>query len=117
MSLSLCPRWRNKMYLFIYKQTDGLVMGLPLGTTIANIFMYLKEKISFNNCPVNFRPAFPQRNVKHFPIVETFLSCSRILDSLNVQPKDIKFKQEEESQGKVHFLIALLTAKIENFLS
>ena len=42
----------------VYKQTDGMAMGSPLGPTFANIFMcYLEEQI-LDQCPIEFKPVF-----------------------------------------------------------
>ena len=47
----------------IYKQTDGVVMSLPLGPSLANAFLCLHEEISFNDCPEDFKPVYYRRYV------------------------------------------------------
>ena len=38
-----------------YEQCDGVAMGSPLGTTLANIFMCHFENIWLENCPAHFK--------------------------------------------------------------
>ena len=42
-------------YQEFYKQQDGVVMGSPLGRTIANVFLCYHEKICLQNCPPQFK--------------------------------------------------------------
>ena len=56
----------NSFFIFngkLYKQIEGLGMGLPLGPTFANIFMSYNEKKWLNDCPDNFKPFLYQRFV------------------------------------------------------
>ena len=51
----------NSYFIFnnvLYKQVEGLGMGLPLGPTLSNIFMCFMEKDWLNECPAEFRPVF-----------------------------------------------------------
>ena len=51
----------NSFFLFngrLYKQVEGLGMGLPAAPTFANIFMSNHEKIFLNSCPTAFCPCF-----------------------------------------------------------
>ena len=49
----------------MYKQCDGLGMGLPQSPVFADIFMsHHKEQINWlSNCPSNFKPVFYRRYV------------------------------------------------------
>ena len=38
----------------IYKQTDGVAMGSPLGPNLANAFLCFHEQIWLNDCPEDF---------------------------------------------------------------
>ena len=40
----------------LYKQIDGVAMGLPLGPTLANAFLCHYEKNWLNECPSQFKP-------------------------------------------------------------
>ena len=51
---------QNNFFSFegkISKQIDGAAVGSPLGLTLANTFLCLQEKIWFNECPDEFKPA------------------------------------------------------------
>ena len=42
----------------IYKQTDGVAMGSPLGPSLANAFLCFHEQIWLNDCPEDFKPVY-----------------------------------------------------------
>ena len=49
----------NSLFIFnskVYKQIEGLGMGLPLGPTFANIFMSFNEQQWLADCPNSFKP-------------------------------------------------------------
>ena len=46
-----------------YSQIDGVAMGSPLGTTLANVSLCHHEKKWLNDCPNNFKPVFYKRYV------------------------------------------------------
>ena len=46
-----------------YSQIDGVVVGSPLGPTLANVFLCHHEKKWLNDCPNNFKPVFYKRYV------------------------------------------------------
>ena len=49
----------NQSYFFfdcdLYKQTDGVAMGSPLGPSLANAFLSHHEKAWLEDCPIEFR--------------------------------------------------------------
>ena len=47
-----------------YEQRDGVAMGSPLGTTLANIFMCHFENIWLENCPAHFKSTAYRRFVE-----------------------------------------------------
>ena len=51
----------------LYKQIDGVAMGLPLERSLANAFLsyHEKKKNWLNNCPQGFKPAFYRRYVDY----------------------------------------------------
>ena len=54
----------NSYFLFdkkLYKQLDGVGMGLPLGPTFANIFMCFHEGNCLSNCLSEFLPVLYRR--------------------------------------------------------
>ena len=47
----------------LYKETDGVVMGSPLGPSLANAFLCFHEQIWFNDCPDDFKTVYYRRYV------------------------------------------------------
>ena len=47
----------------LYKQKDGVAMGLPLGPTLANAFLSHYEIIWLEPCPEEIKPLFYRRYV------------------------------------------------------
>ena len=72
----------NSFFIFsgkLYKQIDGLGMGLPLSSTMANIFMSFYETKWLTDCPAEFKPKFYRRYVD-----DTFLLFSRNEDAIKI---------------------------------
>ena len=44
-----------------YKQHDGVAIGPPLGSTLANVFLCYHEKIWLQNCPSELQPVIYRR--------------------------------------------------------
>ena len=62
----LCLATKESYFIFnglLYKQTDGVAMGSPLGPSLANAFLSYHEKNWLNSCPQGFKPVFYQRYV------------------------------------------------------
>ena len=56
----------NSFFLFnsrLFRQIDGVGMGLPLGPSFANVFMCFYEKIWLHDCPYDFKPILYRRYV------------------------------------------------------
>ena len=102
----------NCYFLFndvLYKQVEGLGMGLPLGPTFANIFMSYHESIWLNQCPANFKPIFYRRYIDDtFVIFKDRDHVSMFLDYLNSRHINIKFTCELENDGRLPFLDCLV---------
>ena len=48
----------------IYKQTDGVAMGSPLGPSLANAFLRFHEQIIWlNDYPEDYKPVYYRRYV------------------------------------------------------
>jgi hypothetical protein len=98
----------NSFFIFngeCYRQTEGLGMGLPLGPTLANIFMCYHESSWLADCPDSFRPIFYRRYIDDTFILFRQLShASDFLNYLNSKHPNIKFTMECENNGKLSFL-------------
>ena len=57
------------IYVYSFKQIEGLVVGLPLGPTLANVFMCFCENNWLDSCPNTFKPFYYQRYVDDIFIV------------------------------------------------
>ena len=56
----------NSYFIFngqYYKQKEGLAMGQPLSTPLANAFLAYHEKKWIQDCPSSFKPSFYRRYV------------------------------------------------------
>ena len=47
----------------LYKQSDGVAMGSPLGPTLANIFLCYYESLWLDQCPPRFKSIYHRRYV------------------------------------------------------
>ena len=57
----LCLATKESYFIFnglLYKQTDGIEMGSPLGPSLANAFLSYHEKKWLNSCTQAFKPVF-----------------------------------------------------------
>ena len=49
--------------MVFYTQVDGVAMGSPLGSSLANAFFCHHETKWLNDCPKKFKPVFYKRYV------------------------------------------------------
>lgn len=95
----------------IYKQTNGVAMGSPLGPVIANIFMvYLEEKM--------VRELATKMSSWYRYVDDTFTfikegEIEAVQETLNRFHTDINFTYEEEKDGKISFLDVLISRKLD----
>ena len=98
----------NSIFLFnnaLYKQIDGLGMGLSLSPTFANIFLCYYESIWLQDCPSDFKPVLYRRYVD-----DTFLQfrdpahANLFLNYLNSKHQNISFTCEIENNNSLPFL-------------
>ena len=98
----------NSFFVFnnmLYKQKDGLGMGLPLSPTFANIFLSFNEKNWLRDCPPDFAPVYYRSYMD-----DTFLlfrhpsHANRFLSFLNSRHMNINFTIENEFNGSLAFL-------------
>ena len=102
----LCLATKESYFIFnglLYKQTDGVAMGSPLGPSLANAFLSYHEKNWLNSCPQGFKPAFYRRYVDnifvlfksndHLKYFQEFLNSCHINMSFSMQTKQIFLPQ------------------------
>ena len=101
----------NCFFLFdnkLYKQCDGLGMGLPQSPAFADIFMSHNEEQWLYNHPSNFKPVFYRRYVDDTFILFTDKShAAQFLNYINRQHDNINFTLETESNNSLSFLFLL----------
>ncbi len=111
----------NILFLFndkLYKQIEGLGMGLPLGPTFANIFMCFYEELWLDRCPDSFKPLFYRRYVDDtFVLFRDKSHVTLFLDFLNSQHRNIHFTVEEEQNNTIAFLDVRVTRNDDNSFS
>ena len=89
----------------IYKQTDGVAMGTPLGANLANAFLCFHEQIWLNGCPEDFKPVHYRRYVDDiFALFRSPDRLEKLTNYLNSKHKNIKFTYEKESNNSLPFL-------------
>jgi len=98
----------NSFFIFnkiLYKQCDGLGMGLPQSPAYANIFLSHHEIIWLQNCPAEFRPVFYRRYMDDtFLLFTDELHAPLFLEYLNNQHANIAFTMEAEHEHSLSFL-------------
>ena len=63
----------------IYKQTDGVAMGSPLGPSLVNAFLCFLEQIWLNDCPEYFKPVYYGRYVDDiFALFVSFMTIMKL---------------------------------------
>ena len=89
----------------IYKQIDGVAMGSPLGSTLANVFMCHMEKKWLRDCPEIFKPVMYKRYVDDsFLLFNSDNHMNLFLNYLNSQHPNISFTSEVEKNCILPFL-------------
>ena len=88
-----------------FSQIDGVVMGSPLGPTLANVFLCHHEKKGLNDCPNNFKPVFYKRYVDDiFVLFKKSEHVQIFVNYMNSKHKNISFSSETEKDGAMAFL-------------
>ena len=111
----------NSFFLFnskLYRQIDGLGQGLPLGPTLANIFMCHHEKNWLQNCPLNFKPLFYKRYIDDtFLLFTNEQHAHMFLQYLNNQHVNITFTLECETNNPLSFLDVKVSRENNKFIT
>ena len=80
-----------------YKQTDGVVMGSPLGKALANIFMCSFENKWLKDCPYGLKPVFYRRCVDDkFVLFSSIDYVGKFKKYLSSKYPNINFSLEKE---------------------
>ena len=112
---------KNSFFIFnskLYKQIDGVGMGLPLGPSFANIFMCHHEREWLENCPVAFRPVFYKRYVDDtFVLFKHKNHVPLFLNYINSQHRNIKFTYETENNNSIFFLDVKVERSNDGFVT
>ena len=89
----------------LYKQKDGVAMGSPLGSTMANVFLSFYEVKWLEQCPKEFKPVFYRRYVDDiFLLFESAEHLSKFREYFNTRHPNMYFSFEQEKNGKLSFL-------------
>ena len=100
----------------MFKQTDGMAMGSPLGPTFANIFMCHLEDLFLQQCPCSFKPVFYKRYVDDtFVLFKDRSHAELFLNFINSFHPNIKFTMDIESENQLSFLDILITRDNNSF--
>ena len=104
--LSLATRESYFMFNDILcKQKDGVAMGLPLGPTMANVFLSFYEMKWLEQCHNEFKPVLYRRNVDDiFVLFESAEHLSKFHAYLNTCHPNMSFSFEQGINDKLLFL-------------
>ena len=96
----------------LYKQIDGITIGCPLGTTLANFFMaYMKNQLLCNDLESSPK-SYLRYIVDIFAIFDDHQSCTKFLEKLNTQHPNIRFTLEQAKNG-IPFLDAEIKINLD----
>ena len=94
----------------LYKQIDGLVMGLPLGPTLANAFLCHYEKLWLDSCPTEFKPVVYRRYADDiFVFFESKDHLLLFAKYMNTRHKNLNFTFDFEENDSFSFLDVKIT--------
>ena len=100
----------------MYKQTDEVTMGSPLGRNLANAFLCFHEQIWLNDYPEDFKPVYYRRNVGEiFALFRSPDHFEKFTNYLNLKHRNIKFTYEKESNNSLPFLDILILRSKNGF--
>ena len=104
----LCLATKESYFIFnglLYKQTDGVAMGSPLGPSLVNAFLSYHEKNWLNSCTQGFKPVFYRSYVDDiFVLFKSNDHLKYFQEFLNSCHINMSFSMETERQKKFSFL-------------
>ena len=93
-------------------------MGVPLGPTLANIFLCHHETTWLKNCPKAFKPVYYKRYVDYtFVLFEKPEQVLQFVNYMNKRHKNIKFSLETKKDNSFSFLDAKICRKKDKLTS
>ena len=102
----------KRTYFFdgkIYKETDGVAMNSPVGSSSANAFSCFYEEIWLSDCPEDFKRVYDRRYVDEiFALLRSPDHLEKFTNYLNSKHKNIKFTYDPESNNSLPFLDILI---------
>jgi len=111
----------NSFFIFnkqLYKQKDGLGIGLPLSPSLANIFLSYHEQKWLDSCPKEFSPVFYRRYVDDTFVLFKKESHAKLFhEFINDKHPNIKFTMEVENNNKLSFLDVLINRYNDDFIT
>ena len=99
----------------MYRRSDGIAMGSPLGPVLANIFVgYNKNKLF----EFSVKPQFYKRYVGDtFAIFENEAECNEFFNILNYLNPALKFTSEKEKSESLAFLVVKIQKSDSKFIT
>ena len=102
----------------MYKQCDGLGMGLPQSPVFDNIFLSHYEEQWLSKCPSNFNPVLYCLYVDDtFALFTDKSHVAQFLNYINRQHDNINFTMETESNNSLSFLDVIIKKQDNGFLT
>ena len=98
-----------------YKQIDGVAMGSPLGSALANIFICNFENKLLKDCPHSLKPVFYRHYVDDIFVVFSSLDqAEKFKKYFSSKHPNINFSLEKENGGHLSFLDVNIFREKEN---
>ena len=89
----------------LYKQKDGVAMGLPVRPTMTNVFLSLYEIKWIEQCLKEFETLFYRRYADDiFAVFKSAAHLSKFRNYFNTCHPNMYFSFEQEKNGKLSFL-------------
>ena len=113
--------YKGVLFIFnglLYKHTNGVAMGSPLGPSLANAFLSYHEKNWLNNFPQGFKPAFLRMLCRwYFILFKSNDHLKYFKDFLTSSDINVSFSMETEKENKLSFLIFEIICEQGKFTS
>ena len=104
----LCLATKESYFIFnglLYKQINGVAMGSPLRTSLADAFLSYHERNWLNNWPQGFTPVFYRRYIDDiFILFKSTDNLKYFQDFLNSCHINKSFSMETKEENKLSFL-------------